>query len=102
MTFLFAFVLLPESLQKDALETHHEWISPREVCFFAEQRSNHRLPRFFFVAFFSTFSFAGLETTFPLFIEAGWGVWRARDGMDVHGHGRDCRADTGRIARSIN
>ena len=71
LTFLFALVLLPESLQKDALETHHEWISPREV--FRRTTFKSPLTPLFFVAFFSTFSFAGLETTFPLFIEAGWG-----------------------------
>lgn len=74
LTFLFALVLLPESLQKDftgkALEDQHEWISPREI--FRQTTLKSPLIPLFLVAFFSTFSFAGLEMTFPLFIEKGW------------------------------
>ena len=74
LTFLFAFVLLPESLQKglagEELEERHEWISPREI--FRQTTLRSPLTPLFLVAFFSTFSFAGLEMTFPLFIEAGW------------------------------
>ncbi len=71
LTFLFSLVLLPESLQKDAIEERHEWISPREV--FRRTTLKSPLTPLFLVAFFSTFSFAGLEITFPYFIEAGWG-----------------------------
>ena len=74
LTFLFALVLLPESLQKgltDAeLEDRHEWISPREI--FRQTTLKSPLTPLFLVAFFSTFSFAGLEMTFPLFIEDNW------------------------------
>ena len=74
LTFLFALVLLPESLQKgltDAeLEDRHEWISPREI--FRQTTLKSPLTPLFLVAFFSTFSFSGLEMTFPLFIEDRW------------------------------
>ena len=74
LTFLFALALLPESLQKDLtdeeLETRHEWISPREI--FRQTTLKSPLTPLFLVAFFSTFSFAGLEMTFPLFIEDNW------------------------------
>ncbi len=74
LTFLFALVLLPESLQKgltDAeLEDRHEWISPREI--FRQTTLKSPLTPLFLVAFFSTFSFSGLEMTFPLFIEDNW------------------------------
>ena len=74
LNFLFALILLPESLQKDiADETggdHHEWVSPREV--FRQTTLKSPLTPLFLVAFFSTFSFAGLEMTFPLFIEDRW------------------------------
>lgn len=74
LTFLFALVLLPESLQKsltdEALEDRHEWISPREI--FRQTTLKSPLTPLFLVAFFSTFSFAGLEMTFPLFIEDNW------------------------------
>ena len=74
LTFLFALVLLPESLQKGLtdgkLEDRHEWISPREI--FRQTTLKSPLTPLFLVAFFSTFSFAGLEMTFPLFIEDNW------------------------------
>ena len=74
LTFLFALILLPESLQKgltDAeLEDRHEWISPREI--FRQTTLKSPLTPLFLVAFFSTFSFSGLEMTFPLFIEDNW------------------------------
>lgn len=74
LTFLFALVLLPESLQKsptgEALEDRHEWISPREI--FRRTTLKSPLTPLFLVAFFSTFSFSGLEMTFPLFIEDKW------------------------------
>lgn len=74
LTFLFALALLPESLEKDLtgemLEDRHEWISPREI--FRQTTLKSPLTPLFLLAFFSTFSFAGLEMTFPLFIEQGW------------------------------
>ena len=74
LNFLFALILLPESLQKDiadeTIEDRHEWISPREV--FRRTTLKSPLTPLFLVAFFSTFSFAGLEMTFPLFIEDRW------------------------------
>ena len=70
LTFLFALVLLPESLQKrptdEDLEDRHEWVSPREI--FRQTTLKSPLTPLFLVAFFSTFSFSGLEMTFPLFI----------------------------------
>ena len=74
LTFLFALVLLPESLQKrptdEDLEDRHEWVSPREI--FRQTTLKSPLTPLFLVAFFSTFSFSGLEMTFPLFIEDKW------------------------------
>ena len=74
VNFLFVLALLPESLQKvDTPEErveHHEWVSPREIFRWTTLKSPFN--SLFLVAFFSTFSFAGLEATFPLFIEKGW------------------------------
>lgn len=74
LNFLFALILLPESLQKDITDERvrerHEWISPREI--FRRTTLKSPLTPLFLVAFFSTFSFAGLEMTFPLFIEDRW------------------------------
>ena len=74
LNFLFAFILLPESLQKglahETLEARHEWISPRDI--FRQTTLKSPLTPLFLVAFFSTFSFSGLEMTFPLFIEDRW------------------------------
>lgn len=74
LTFLFALALLPESLQKDptgeVLGDRHEWVSPREI--FRQTTLKSPLTPLFLVAFFSTFSFSGLEMTFPLFIEDKW------------------------------
>ena len=74
ITFLFVLVLLPESLQKglagEALEDRHEWVSPREI--FRQTTLKSPLTPLFFVAFFTTFSFSGLEMSFPLFIEDKW------------------------------
>ena len=74
LNFLFALILLPESLQKNtAAETAgdtHAWISPGEI--FRRTTLKSPLTPLFLVAFFSTFSFAGLEMTFPLFIEDRW------------------------------
>ncbi len=71
LTFLFVLAILPESLQTDSAEVQHDWISPREV--FRLKTFKSPIMPLFLVAFFSTFSFAGLEATFPLFIEDGWG-----------------------------
>ena len=74
LNFLFALILLPESLQKgitdETAENRHEWVSPREI--FRQTTLKSPLTPLFLVAFFSTFSFAGLEMTFPLFIEDRW------------------------------
>ncbi len=74
LTCLFALILLPESLQKgltsEAPEDRHQWVSPREI--FRQTTLKSPLTPLFLVAFFSTFSFSGLEMTFPLFIEKGW------------------------------
>ena len=74
LTFLFALVLLPESLQKvGAGEPHgaqHEWVSPRQIFRWTTLKSPFN--SLFLVAFFTAFSIAGLEATFPLFIEKGW------------------------------
>ncbi|MDE0424800.1 MFS transporter [Candidatus Poribacteria bacterium] len=74
VNFLFVLALLPESLQKidtpEGHEEHHEWVSPREIFRWTTLKSPFN--SLFLVAFFSTFSFAGLEATFPLFIEKGW------------------------------
>ena len=99
LTFLFAMFLLPESLsvrkrgfkprlpggrdvearlsgEHDAEprlsgdSAHHKWVSPREIFRWTTLKSP--LNSLFLVAFFTTFSFAGLEATFPLFIEKGW------------------------------
>ena len=74
LTFIFALILLPESLQKSptgkALGDQHEWVSPREI--FRRTTLKSPLTPLFLVAFFSTFSFSGLEMTFPLFIEDKW------------------------------
>lgn len=70
LTFLFVLTTLPESLHQKVEETDHEWVSPRELLRLSTLKSP--LIPLFLVAFFSTFSFAGLETTFPLYIEEGW------------------------------
>ena len=74
ITFLFVLVLLPESLQKglteEEHEDRHEWVSPREI--FRQTTLKSPLTPLFFVAFFTTFSFSGLEMSFPLFIEDKW------------------------------
>ena len=74
LTFLFALTLLPESLQRDSRDDEpterHEWITPREI--FRQTTLKSPLTPLFLVAFFSTFSFSGLEMTFPLFIEDKW------------------------------
>lgn len=69
LTFFFVLATLPES-HKGETETEHEWVSPREL--FRRTSLKSPLTPLFLVAFFSAFSFSGLELTFPLFIEAGW------------------------------
>lgn len=71
ITFLFVLVVLPESLQKDSDPKSHQWISPQEAV--RHTIRNISLIPLFLVAFFTTFSFSGLEATFPLFIKEGWG-----------------------------
>ncbi len=71
LTFLFVLAILPESLQKDVVVEGHKWISPQELL--NKKTIKSPLIPLFLVAFFSTFSFAGLETTFPLFIDKEWG-----------------------------
>lgn len=74
LTCLFALVLLPESLQKSAAVEpdgeQHAWISLRQIFRWTSLKSPFN--SLFLVAFFTAFSIAGLEATFPLFIEAGW------------------------------
>ncbi len=63
VTFAFALIFLPESLKLADRLNKREWhISPWAAL-------NHPLTPLFLVAFFSTFIFSGLETTFPLFIK---------------------------------
>ena len=72
------FFMLPESLQKktpiDAQSPsteQHGWVSLREIFRWSTLKSP--LTAIFLVSFFSSFSFMGLETTFPFFIEDKWG-----------------------------
>lgn len=78
LTFLFVLLLLPESLQKDTASEHHTWVSPRELLRVSTLKSP--LIPLFLIAFFTTFSFSGLETTFPLFIKKGWGYGQQQMG----------------------
>ena len=74
LNFFFVLALLPESLQKVAVgerrEERHEWVSPRQILRWTTLKSPFNA--LFLVAFFTAFSIAGLELTFPLFIEKGW------------------------------
>ena len=79
LNFLFVLALLPESLRAglkpsatvdEHSKAQHEWVSPRQI--FRWTTLTSPFSSLFLVAFFSTFSFAGLETIFPLFIEKGW------------------------------
>ena len=70
LTFLFVLATLPESLHQRVEETAHDWVSPRAL--FQQATLKSPLIPLFLVAFFSTFSFAGLEATFPLYIKEGW------------------------------
>ena len=68
-TFCFVLAILPESLNAET-ESEHKWISPHEL--FRKTSIKSPLTPLFLIAFFSAFSFAGLEATFPLFIEDVW------------------------------
>ena len=74
LNFLFVLALLPESLQTVAAgeqhEEQHEWVSPHQIFRWTTLKSPFN--SLFLVAFFTAFSIAGLEATFPLFIEKGW------------------------------
>ena len=74
LNFLFVLLLLPESQRQDVGDAtagdRHEWVSPREI--FRQTTLKSPLTPLFLVAFFSTFSFAGLEMIFPLFIKDNW------------------------------
>lgn len=88
LTFLFAMFLLPESLpfNKRGFKPHLPGAEAHDESGrgSARDRLSHYgykefwtgmkspLNSLFLVAFFTTFSFAGLEATFPLFIEKGW------------------------------
>ena len=78
LTFVFVLTTLPESLQKET-ESEHEWVSPREL--FRKTSIKSPLTPLFLIAFFSAFSFAGLEATFPLFIENMWNYGQKELGL---------------------
>ena len=70
-TFVFALILLPESLKAaDRDNGGAGWVYPWEI--FSPRTFSNPLMPLFLVAFFSTFVFSGLEATFPLFIEDRW------------------------------
>ena len=70
-TSIFALILLPESLKSEnRLDKQERRIFPWEIL--TRRTFSNRLTPLFLVAFFSTFAFAGLETTFPLFIADRW------------------------------
>ena len=70
-TFVFALILLPESLKAANRKDGGEgWVFPWES--FSPRTLRNPLMPLFLVAFFSTFVFSGLEATFPLFIADRW------------------------------
>ena len=70
-TFVFALMLLPESLKAANRDAGGEgWVSPWEI--FSPRTLSNPLMPLFLVAFCSTFVFSGLEATFPLFIADRW------------------------------
>ena len=70
-TFVFALILLPESLKAANRKDGGEgWVFPWEI--FSPRTLRNPLMPLFLVAFFSTFVFSGLEATFPLFIADRW------------------------------
>ena len=70
-TFIFALILLPESLKAADREDGGEgWVFPWEI--FSPRTFSNPLMPLYLVAFCSTFVFSGLEATFPLFIADRW------------------------------
>ena len=70
-TFVFALILLPESLKAaDRADGGESWVSPWEI--FSPRTFGNPLMPLFLVAFCSSFVFSGLEATFPLFIADRW------------------------------
>ena len=70
-TFVFALILLPESLKvADRSDGRESWVYPWEI--FSPRTLSNPLMPLFLVAFCSTFVFSGLEATFPLFIADRW------------------------------
>ena len=70
-TFVFALILLPESLKVANRDAGGEgWVSPWEI--FSPRTLSNPLMPLFLVALCSTFVFSGLEATFPLFIADRW------------------------------
>ena len=78
LTFFFVLAILPESIKVET-ESEHEWVSPREL--FRKPSLKSPLTPLFLLAFFSAFSFAGLELTFPLFVEDNWGYKQKELGL---------------------
>ena len=70
-TFVFALILLPESLKAaDRADGGESWVSPWEII--SPRTFSNPLMPLYLVAFCSTFVFSGLEATFPLFIADRW------------------------------
>ncbi|MGD8375138.1 MAG: MFS transporter [Acidobacteriota bacterium] len=70
-TFLFALALLPESLRADARPQHRPaWTSPARLV-------RGGLAPYYVLAFFATFTMAGLETTLPFLVDENLGVGAA-------------------------
>ncbi len=78
LTFFFVFTILPESIKAET-ESEHEWVSPRELFRWSSLKSP--LTPLFLLAFFSAFSFAGLELTFPFFVNDVWGYKQKELGL---------------------
>jgi MFS transporter, DHA1 family, multidrug resistance protein len=71
LTFIFAWILLPESLKpREREKTDEPRLSLPQL--FALSTRSHPLTPLFLVAFFTSFIFSGLEATFPLFITDQW------------------------------
>ena len=77
LNYLLVFIMLPESLQQEALiEEHstptrqHEWVSLQSI--FRWKTLTSPLTAIFLVSFISSFSFMGFETVFPHFIKDKW------------------------------
>ena len=78
LTFFFVLTILPESIKAET-ESEHEWVSPRELFRWSSLKSP--LTPLFLLAFFSAFSFAGLELTFPFFVNDVWGYKQKELGL---------------------